>query len=137
AINTFPVYVKKYGYGTPEFQLAWGNHLIGSIIVEPAKDLCDSAYKYALDHNIPEEFITYLDPSNPDTPSCNCMVGPLSQVAETLTAVLDSMSESSDDFFRQSCRTVLKAYVYLLKFVLKDECTLEDLDRMYQDPRYT
>ncbi|CAG7651199.1 type IV secretory system conjugative DNA transfer family protein [Paenibacillus allorhizosphaerae] len=137
AINAFPGYVKKYGYGTPEFQKAWGSHLIGSIIVEPAKDLCDSAYELALDHGIPEEFIVYLDPSNPKTPGFNCMVGPLSQVAETLTAVLDSMSESSDDFFRQSCRTVLKAYVYLLKFIKKNECALLDLDQMYQDPRYT
>lgn len=137
AINAFPDYVKKYGYGTPDFQKAWGYHLIGSIIVEPAKDLCDSAYKLTLEHGIPEEFVVYLDPSNPDTPGFNCMVGPLSQVAETLTAVLDSMSTSSDDFFRQSCRTVLKAYVYLLKFIKKNECTLLDLDQMYQDPRYT
>jgi hypothetical protein len=136
AFNAFPRYVQKYEFESKEFQIEWANHLIGSIIIEPAKDLCDKSYQIAIEHGIPEEFIVYLDPSDPDTPGFNSMIGPLEQVAETITAVLDGMSENSDDFFRQSCRTVLKQYIYLLKFLKKNECTLMDLDHMYQDPRY-
>ncbi|WP_182914863.1 type IV secretory system conjugative DNA transfer family protein [Paenibacillus thiaminolyticus] len=136
AINAFPSLVKKYGYMTPEFKKAWGKHLVGSIIIEPSKDLCDSAYKIALMHGIPDDFIVYLDPSNPDSPGVNCMVGPVEKVAEMITAVLDGMSEVGNEFFRQACRTVLKQYIYLLKFLKKNDCTLIDLDQMYQDPRY-
>jgi len=136
-INDFPRIVKKYGYHTPGFLKALGRHLIGSIIIEPSKDLCDKAVGLAKEHGLPEEFLTYLDPSNPETPGFNCMVGPTAQVAETITAVLDGMSEVSNEFFRQSCRTVLKMYIYLIKINRGDDCTLLDLDRMYQDPRYT
>ena len=135
-INNFPKLIKKYGH-SDEFKRALAKYLIGSIVIEPAKDLCDSAYEVAKKHGIPEELIVYLDPSNEDTDGFNCMIGPLSQVAETITAVLDGMSEVSNEFFRQSCRTVLKMYIYLLKIHALDNCTLLDLDRMYQDPRYT
>jgi len=135
-INDFPYYAKKYGVGSEAFNRAMGDHLIGSIIIEPAKDLCDSAYDVALKHGIPPELICYLDPSNEDTPGFNCMIGPLSQVAETITAVLDGMSEVSNEFFRQACRTVLKMYIYLIKINRGNDCNLLDLDRMYQDPRF-
>ncbi|WP_331700182.1 TraM recognition domain-containing protein [Paenibacillus sp. IITD108] len=136
-INAFPKYAKKYGTGSEEFKRAMAKHLIASIIIEPAKDLCDSAYSIALGHGLPEELIIYLDPSTEDTPGINCMIGPLSQVAETITAVLDGMSEVSNEFFRQACRTVLKMYIYLIKIDRINNCDLLDLDRMYQDPRFT
>ncbi len=136
SINAFPKYVQKYGYGSDAFLRQWANHLIGSIIIEPAKDLCDKAFQLAKEHKIPEELTVYLDPTNPQTPGFNVMIGPLEQVAETLTAVFDGMSETSNEFFRQSSRTVLKQYIYLLKFLKKNECTLLELDRMYQDPRF-
>lgn len=134
-INAYPTYVKKYGNGTPEFKKNMANHLIGSIIIEPAKDLCDDAYELALEHNIPEEFIVYLDPSNKDTPGFNMMVGPTAEVVETITAVLESIAETKDEFFKQAARAVLKHYVYLLKFAKGDNCTILDLDDLYQDPR--
>ncbi len=136
-INAFPQLVKKYGLNTPEFLIELGKHLIGMVVIEPSKDLCDKSYKLAKEHGIPDKLIVYLDPSNPDTPGINTMIGPIEQVAETITAVLDGMSEVSNEFFRQACRTVLKQYIYLLKFLKKNECTLLDLDQMYQDPRFT
>ncbi len=134
-INAYPSYVKNYGYGTKEFAKAMANHLIGSIIIEPAKDLCDDAYELAREHNIPEEFIVYLDPSNPKTPGFNMMVGPTAEVVETITSVLESVAETKDEFFKQAARAVLKHYVYLLKFAKGDNCTILDLDDLYQDPR--
>lgn len=134
-INSYPTYVKKYGRGTPEFKKNMANHLIGSIIIEPAKDLCDDAYELALEHNIPKEFIVYLDPSNKNTPGFNMMVGPTAEVVETITAVLESIAETKDEFFKQAARAVLKHYVYLLKFAKGDNCTILDLDDLYQDPR--
>lgn len=136
-INDFPRLAKKYGANSEKFKRALAKYLIGTIIIEPAKDLCDSAYDVALKHGIPDELIIYLDPSNEDTPGINVMVGPLSQVAETITAVLDGMSEVSNEFFRQACRTVLKMYIYLIKINRINDCDLFDLDRMYQDPRFT
>jgi hypothetical protein len=135
-INAFPTYARKFGLDTEAFRLAMGQHLIGGIIIEPAKDLCDSANKLAMEHGVPEELIVYLDPTNPDTPGFNSMIGPIEQVAETITTVLDGMSEVTDEFFKQSCRTVLKMYIYLIKFLRKNNCTLPDLDHMYQDSRY-
>jgi len=134
-INAFPKYVKKYGYGTEKFQAAMSKHLIGTVIIEPAKDLCDDAYELAIDHGIPEEFIVYLDPSNPNTPGFNAMVGPVSQTVETITYVLEAVAETKDEFFKQAARAVLKHYVYLLKLTRGDNCTLLDLDDLYQDPR--
>lgn len=134
-INAYPTYIKRYGYGTEEFVKKMANHLIGSIIIEPAKDLCDDAYELAREHNIPEEFIVYLDPSNPNTPGFNMMVGPTSEVVETITSVLESVAETKDEFFKQAARSVLKHYVYLLKFSKGDNCTVLDLDDLYQDPR--
>ncbi|MEF3304230.1 type IV secretory system conjugative DNA transfer family protein [Paenibacillus sp. GYB003] len=136
-INDYPRLAKKYGVNSEKFKRAMAKYLIGSIIIEPAKDLCDSAYDVARKHGLPDEFIIYLDPSNEDTPGINVLVGPLSQVAETITAVLDGMSEVSNEFFRQACRTVLKMYIYLLKINRINDCDLMDLDRMYQDPRFT
>lgn len=136
-INAFPGLVKKHGLGTKEFLLEMGKYLIGTVVIEPAKDLCDKSYALAKEHGIPDRLVVYLDPSNARTPGFNCMIGPIEQVAETITAVLDGMSETSNEFFRQACRTVLKQYIYLLKFLKKNECTLLDLDQMYQDPRFT
>ncbi len=137
AINAFPGLIKKHGLNSENFHKAWAKYLIGSIVIEPAKDLCDKAYKEALESGIPKELITYLDPSDPDTPGFNSMVGPVEQVAEMIAQVLDSISETTDEFFKQSCRVVVKMYVYLLKFLHKNECTLPDLDEMYQDPTHT
>jgi TraM recognition site of TraD and TraG len=134
-INAYPIYIKRYGYGTQEFISNMANHLIGSIIIEPAKDLCDDAYELAREHNIPEEFIVYLDPSNKNTPGFNMMVGPTAEVVETISAVLESIAETKDEFFKQAARAVLKHYVYLLKFAKGDNCTILDLDDLYQDPR--
>jgi len=134
-INAFPKYVQKYGYGTEGFQAAMSRHLIGTVIIEPAKDLCDDAYELALDHGIPKEFIVYLDPSNPNTPGFNAMVGPVAQTVETITYVLEAVAETKDEFFKQAARAVLKHYVYLLKLTRGDDCTLLDLDDLYQDPR--
>lgn len=134
-INAYPTYVKKYGYGSEEFIKKMSNHLIGTIIIEPAKDLCDDAYDLAKEHNIPDDFIVYLDPSNPDTPGFNMMAGPTAETVELLTAVLESVAETKDEFFKQAARAVLKHYVYLLKFSKGDNCTILDLDDLYQDPR--
>ncbi|WP_158630129.1 TraM recognition domain-containing protein [Cohnella sp. AR92] len=136
-INAFPVLAQKYGTDSPEFKKKMGKHLIGTVVIEPAKDLCDKSFHLAKEHGIPDRLIVYLDPSNPRTPGFNCMIGPIEQVAETITAVLDGMSEVSNEFFRQACRTVLKQYIYLLKFHMKNTCSLLDLDQMYQDPRFT
>lgn len=136
AINHFPKLVKKYGADTPAFKKAWAKFLIGGIIIEPAKDLCDKAYELSIEHGVPDELLVYLDPSNPDTPGFNAFVGPVEQVAEMIAMVLDGISESTDEFFRQSCRVVLKQYIYLLKFLRKNDCTILDLDAMYQDPRF-
>ncbi|MFD2216570.1 TraM recognition domain-containing protein [Metabacillus endolithicus] len=134
-INEFPKLAKKYGIGSKEFERNMGNHLIGTVIIEPAKDLCDDAYELALEHNIPREFITYLDPSNPDTPGFNAMIGPTAQVVETITSVLEAIAQTNNEFFRQAARAVLKHYVYLLKFYKGNEATIPMLDDMYQDPR--
>ncbi|WP_162551240.1 type IV secretory system conjugative DNA transfer family protein [Paenibacillus tepidiphilus] len=136
-INDFPVLSEKYGVGSKEFLVEMGKRLTGIIVIEPSKDLCDKSYELAKEHGIPDELIVYLDVSNPETPGFEAMIGPIEQVAEMITAVLDGMSEVSNEFFRQACRTVLKQYTYLLKFIKKDDATLLDLDQMYQDPRFT
>ncbi|TFI47435.1 hypothetical protein E4O93_12700 [Diaphorobacter sp. DS2] len=63
------------------------------------------------------------------------MVGPTAEVVETITSVLESVAETKDEFFKQAARAVLKHYVYLLKFAKGDNCTILDLDDLYQDPR--
>lgn len=143
-INVFAdLYLKYKNIDDPDkrekfyqhMQTELGFHLNGITVIDPAKDLCDEAYKLALLHGIPEDMIVYLDPTNPNTKSLNVLRGPREQVAETLTMVLEGMAEEQDDFFRQAQRTVLKNYVYLLKTYRGDECTLEDLVAMYHDPR--
>ncbi|WP_160850444.1 type IV secretory system conjugative DNA transfer family protein [Pontibacillus yanchengensis] len=135
-INQFPAILDKYEPGTRDFKKELGQYLIGSIIIEPAKDLCDSAYKIANDHGIPKEFITYLNPADPETPGINPLIGPTTQIGEMIADVLDSISRTENEFFRQASKTAVKNYVSILKYARGNECDLLDLDRMYQDPRF-
>ncbi len=136
-INQFPKLVEKHeDVNSLDFKMDYAQHLIGSIIIEPAKDLCDSAYKLSLEHGIPEDMVFYINPRDPNSPGFNPMVGPVDKVSEMIADVLDAIAVSSEEFFRQAAKTVVKNYVSLLKFAKGDNCTLLELNRMYQDPRF-
>lgn len=53
-------------------------------------------YKLAKAHGIPDEAITYIDPTNPDTPSLNIFNGPVDKVAEMFTMVISGIGEKQN-----------------------------------------
>lgn len=114
-----------------------GQYLNGITVVEPSNDLCKSVLQIAKAHGIPDEAITYIDPTNPDTPSINPMRGPVHKVAEVFTEVISGLSskDGGTDYFAQAQRTHLKQYIYLLKeHDPAIDVTFDMLLEMYSNP---
>ncbi|MEB2301625.1 type IV secretory system conjugative DNA transfer family protein [Lysinibacillus xylanilyticus] len=117
-----------------------GQYLNGITVIDPSNDLCKSVYQIAKAHNIPKEAITYIDPTNPDTPSFNPMRGPVHKVAEVFTEVISGLSnkDGGTDYFAQAQRTHLKQYIYLLKeHDPTIDVTFDMLLEMYSNPAVT
>lgn len=115
------------------------DYLNGITIIEPSNDLCKAAYELAVARNIPPEAITYIDPTNPDTPSINSLQGDINTVAESFAMVIDGLSGSkgSNFFFEQSQRTHFKNHIYLLKLhdpENSDNVLFDTLLEMYDNP---
>lgn len=106
----------------------------GLTVIEPSNDLCQKVLKLAKAHGIPDEFITYIDPTNPNTPSLNIFNGPVDKVSEMFTMVISGIGEKTDFFFEQSQRTHLKNHIYLLMEHNPDKKVgFSDLILMYND----
>ncbi len=114
-----------------------GRYLNGLSIIEPSNDLCKKVYKLAKAHGMPDEAITYIDPTNPKTPSINVMQGPTDKVAEVFTQVIQGLSDNGGGgnfFFEQSQRNHLKHHIYLLKMHDPEkDVTFDMLLDMYSD----
>ncbi|MGE7692303.1 type IV secretory system conjugative DNA transfer family protein [Lysinibacillus sp. NPDC097214] len=133
-VDEYEYNLQKENYWSKEIS---GKYLNGITVVEPSNDLCKSVYQIAKAHNIPDEAITYIDPTNPDTPSINPMRGPVHKVAEVFTEVISGLSnkDGGTDFFAQSQRTHLKQYIYLLKeHDPTVDVTFDMLLEMYSNP---
>jgi hypothetical protein len=115
---------------TPEDQ---SRRLNGLTVIEPSNDLCKKVYTLAKAHGIPEEAIYYLDPTNPETRGINPLRGPIEKAVETFVMVIQSLAANSDEFFKQSQRSHLKHYVYLLKLAKGNDATFDELMQMYSD----
>ncbi|KAA6446908.1 type IV secretory system conjugative DNA transfer family protein [Bacillus swezeyi] len=132
-INEYPVIYQQNDYSNIR-----GSYLNGISVIEPSNDLCQKVYQLVKAHNIPEEAIFYIDPTNPDTKNINVMQGPVDQVAEAVAMVVDGLSESGESnfFFEQSQRNHLKNYIYLLKLHNPEaEVIFDDLLEMYDNPQ--
>lgn len=115
-----------------------GRYLNGITVIEPSNDLCMSVYQIAKAHGIPDEAITYIDPTNPNTPSFNALRGPTDKVAEVLAEVISGLNNGSADFFALAQRNHFKKYIYLLKeHDPTVEVTFDMLVHMYSDAQYT
>lgn len=116
-----------------------GRYLNGISVIDPSNDLCKDVYKLAKAHGIPDEAITYIDPTNPNTPSFNPMRGPTDKVAEVFAEVISGLSSDNGmDFFAQAQRNHLKQYIYLLKEHDPDkDVTFDMLLNMYNDTKVT
>lgn len=132
-INTFRTMFNLPNYNTDLKQ----NYLNGLTIIEPSNDLCKKAYKLVKAHGIPEESVFYIDPTNPNTPCINSLLGPVEKVSEALTMVVEGLNEGKGNFyFEQSQRNHFKQYIYLLK--LHDVSKTPHFDHLidiYKDPQ--
>lgn len=133
-INKFPEISKMENYKTEDVQ---GRFLNGLTIIEPSNDLCKKVYQLAKAHGIKDEAITYIDPTNPDTPAINPMQGPTDKVAEVFTAVIAGLADnggSKNFYFEQAQRNHLKHFIYLLKMHDPSlDVTFDMLIDMYND----
>lgn len=109
--------------------------LNGMIVVEPSNDLCQKLYKLALAHKIPEEAIYYINPIDPNSMTINTLRGPIEKAVESFTMMIQGLAKKQDEFFKQSQRSHLKHYLYLLKLDKLNNAMLDDLIDMYHDPR--
>ena len=117
-----------------------GRYLNGISVIDPSNDLCKKVYQLAVAHNIPEESITYIDPTNENTISINPMRGPVDKVAEVFAQVISGLSaqQGGQDFFAQAQRNHLKQYIYLLKeHNPEEEVTFDMLIDMYNNTAVT
>ncbi|MDD1505216.1 TraM recognition domain-containing protein [Lysinibacillus sp. CNPSo 3705] len=133
-INDYSRISKMENYKSEEIQ---GRYLNGLSIIEPSNDLCKQVFKLAKAHGIPDEAITYIDPTNPKTPSINVMRGPTDKVAEVFAQVISGLADSGSGgnfYFEQAQRNHLKHHIYLLKMhdPTKD-VTFDMLLDMYSD----
>ncbi|WP_254391893.1 type IV secretory system conjugative DNA transfer family protein [Terribacillus sp. DMT04] len=115
-----------------------GMYLNGISVIEPSNDLCQKVFQLVKAHNIPDEAVFYIDPTNPETPCINAMQGPVDQVAEAWTMVIEGLAEegNSNFFFQQSQRNHLKQYIYLLKLHDPDKDVIfDDLIDIYNSPQ--
>ncbi|GEL05549.1 type IV secretory system conjugative DNA transfer family protein [Rummeliibacillus stabekisii] len=133
-INAYPTISKAANFKSKE---VLGHYLNGISVIEPSNDLCRKVYSLCKAHNIPEEAITYIDPTNPNTPSINPMRGPVDKVAEVFTQVIAGLSDGGDGgsfFFEQAQRVHLKQHIYLLKMHEPDkDVTFDMLLEMYEN----
>ncbi|MGE7983802.1 type IV secretory system conjugative DNA transfer family protein [Solibacillus sp. NPDC093137] len=133
-INAYPTIREDENYISEEIQ---GRFMNGLSIVEPSNDLCQKVYKLAKAHGIPDEAITYIDPTNPNTPSINFMRGPVDKVAEVFAQVMQGINDNGgggNPFFEQAQRNHLKQFIYLLKLHDPEvEATFDMLKEMYND----
>ncbi|TBV85454.1 TraM recognition domain-containing protein [Lysinibacillus sp. OL1] len=129
--------IKKYKNFKSEEIL--GRYLNGISIIEPSNDLCQDVYKLAKAHGIPDEAITYIDPTNPNTPAINVMQGPTDKVAEVFAQVISGLSDSGGGgsfYFEQAQRNHLKHHIYLLKMHDPNkDVTFDMLLDMYSDTK--
>ncbi len=129
--------IKKYKNFKSEEIL--GRYLNGISIIEPSNDLCQDVYKLAKAHGIPDEAITYIDPTNPNTPAINVMQGPTDKVAEVFAQVISGLSDSGGGgsfYFEQAQRNHLKHHIYLLKMHdPSKDVTFDMLLDMYSDTK--
>ena len=135
-INDYSKISKMKNYKSEEIQ---GRYLNGISIIEPSNDLCKQVYQLAKAHGIPDEAITYIDPTNPKTPSINVMQGPTDKVAEVFSQVISGLADSGGGgnfFFEQAQRNHLKHHIYLLKMHDPNkDVTFDMLLDMYNDTR--
>ncbi|MFD1736233.1 type IV secretory system conjugative DNA transfer family protein [Bacillus salitolerans] len=136
-INDYPKISQLPNYWSEDVV---GRYLNSISIIEPSNDLCKKAYKLCKAHNIPDSVITYIDPTNPDTPSINVMQGPADKVAEQMALVIDGLNEDGGGnfYFEQAQRSHLKYYIYLLKLhdpERGNDVTFGELIDMYNDPQ--
>lgn len=133
-INKFPEITSREDYKSEEIQ---GRFINGLSIIEPSNDLCQKVYKLAKAHGISDKAITYIDPTNPNTPSINVMQGPTDKVAETFSAVVEGLANTGGGgnfFFQQAQRNHLKHFIYMLKMHAPEkEVTFDMLLDMYND----
>lgn len=135
-IQEFPDIYQREDFETED---VGGRYMNGISIIEPSNDLCMKALQLVKAHGIPDEAITYIDPTNPNTPSINPMQGPVDKVAEVFAQVIAGLNDSKGGgnfYFEQAQRNHLKHYIYLLK--LHDEekqVTLDMLLDMYNNPQ--
>lgn len=135
-ISDFPKLYQNEDFKTED---VGGRYMSGLSVIDPSNDLCQKTLKLVKAHGIPDEAITYIDPTNPNTPSINPMRGPVDKVAEVFAQVIAGLNDSKDGgnfFFEQAQRSHLKQYIYLLKLHEPDkEVTLDMLLDMYNNPQ--
>lgn len=130
-INKYEDARKRKDYNSEDVK---GTFLSGITVIEPSNDLCQKVYQLCKAHNIPEEAIFYIDPSNPNTKCINILRGPVDKVAEVFTMVIAGLSESNNAFFEQAQRNHLKQFIYILKLHDPEkDVTFDDLINMYND----
>lgn len=124
----------------PDFMKRKGNiatrYLNGLIVIETSNDLCASVYDLAIKMGVPKEKITWIDPSNPESPALNLLRGPVDTVVETVTNIIAGVKADNNDFFKQSERSHLKNFIFLLKLscVVENKiATFTDLMALYND----
>lgn len=112
------------------------NYLNSIVVVETSNDLCTSVYNLARQMGVPEKQIIWFDPSNPSTPSLNLLRGPIPNVTENVSNIINGVKTENSDFFQESERTHLKMYITLLKMSAVVEQKIpdfSDLVDMYND----
>ncbi|MDC2828493.1 TraM recognition domain-containing protein [Limosilactobacillus mucosae] len=115
-------------------------YLNGFNVIDPTNDLCKDVYELCMKMGVPKDRVIWIDPENKRTPGLNLLRGPVEKAAENVTNIISGLKGGNNDFFRQSERTHLKNYIYLLKLsaVMDNSiASFAELIRMYNDIELT
>ena len=123
-----PTWMQPHGAAT--------HYLNGFSVIDTTNDLCREVYEYSMKLGVPKEKVIWLDPENEETPALNLLRGPVEKAAENVTNIISGLKGGQNDFFKQSERTHLKNFIYLLKLTAVMDGSIAsfgDLMEMYGD----
>ncbi|MFR0596751.1 TraM recognition domain-containing protein [Limosilactobacillus mucosae] len=140
-IDSYLQYIRDYKYISkdPTWMKSRGKafqYLNGFNVIDPTNDLCKEVYELCMKMGVPKDRVIWIDPENERTPGMNLLRGPVEKAAENVTNIISGLKGGNNDFFRQSERTHLKNYIYLLKLsavMTNSIASFGELIRMYND----
>lgn len=130
-------YFSQYLNSSQEVQQNSRNILNGLTVIDSTKDMNKRVSTFIQDHNISNDYVKHVDPTNPDTFSINPLNGTVEQACEKMLSFFEiALGTATKPFFREQWKKYLLFYTRLLK--MHDptkQPTMRDLVDMFSNQK--